>query len=87
MKQFHKFLKLFIFAQLGTCLGRVLHRYLDFVNHPGLYTMQSAPWYTGIILTVILTAVTVTITTIAYFVVGHVIKKRQQEQSDNKTAE
>ena len=82
MKQLHKFLKIFIFLQLGSCCGRVLQRYLDFVNHPEIYAYYSAPWYTGITITVILTAITVLITTIAYFVVGHLIKKREQNETD-----
>ena len=85
MKELHKFLKVFIFVQLGACSGRVLQKYLDFIKHPELYASYSAPWYTGITLTVILTAITVLITAIAYFVVGHIIKKRNKEQTDNKT--
>lgn len=81
MKQLHKFLKVFIWVQLGACCGRVLQRYLDFVNHTKLYETYSAPWYTGTMLTVILTAVMVTITTITYFVVGHIIKKREQTKT------
>ena len=82
MKESHKFLKVFIFVQIGACCGRVLAKYLDYINHPDLYAMQSVPWYTSIILTVILTAVMVSITTMAYFVVGRMIKKRKQEQTD-----
>ena len=82
MKGLHKFLKVFIWAQLGSCCGRVLQRYLDFVNHPEVYAYYSAPWYTGITITVILTAITVLITTIAYFVVGHIIKKREQNKTE-----
>lgn len=79
MKQLHKFLKIFIFVQLGSCCARVLQRYFDFVNHPEVYAYYSAPWYTGITITVILTAITVSITTIAYFVVGHIIKKQEKK--------
>ena len=82
MKQLRNFLKIFIFLQLGTCCGRVLQRYLDFVKHPELYPYYSAPWYTGITITVILTATTVLITAIAYFGVGHIIKKREQNRSE-----
>ena len=82
MKGLHKFLKVFIWVQLGSCCGRVLQRYLDFVNHPEIYAYHSDPWYTGIAITVILTAITVLITTIAYFVVGHIMKKREQNKSD-----
>ena len=78
MKQLHKFLKAFIFVQLGACCGRVLAKYLDFVNHPEVYAYYSAPWYTGIAITVLLTAITLLLTAIAYFVVGHIIKKREQ---------
>ena len=79
MKQLHKFLKIFIFLQLGSCCGRVLERYLNFVKHPDIYAFNSAPWYTGIVITVILTAITVSITTIAYFAVGHIIRKREKQ--------
>ncbi len=82
MKGLHKFLKVFICVQLGACSGRVLQKYLDFVNHSEVYAYYSAPWYTGTIKTVILTAITVLITTIAYFVVGHIIKKREQTKTE-----
>jgi len=56
--------------------------YLDFVNHPKIYAYYSAPWYTDITLTVILTAITVLITTIAYIFVGYIIKKREQNKTE-----
>ena len=77
MKKLHTFLKVFIFVQLGACVGRVLANYVDYVRHPLLYQTWSAPWYTGSLIAVILTAITVTITTVAYFIVGRVIKKRE----------
>ena len=86
MKGLRKFLKVFIWVQCGACFGRVLQKYFDFVNNPEAYAYNSAPWYTGIIITVILTAITVFITTIAYFVVGHIIKKREQSAIFNKSA-
>jgi len=83
MKGLHRFLKIFIFVQLGACFGRVLAKYLDYVKHPGLYAMQSAPWYVGIIVTVVLTAIMVTVTTVAYFIVGYLIRKREQRETEN----
>ena len=82
MKGLHKFLKVFIWLQFGSCCGRVLQMYLDFLNHPEIYASYSAPWYTGITITVILTAITVVITTIAYYIVGHIIKKREENKTD-----
>lgn len=75
MKKLHKFLKAFIFVQLGICASRVGGRYYDFVKHPEIYVSQSAPWYYDILFSVVFTAITVLVTTIAYFVVGHIIKK------------
>jgi len=79
MKKLHKFLKVFIFVQLGICVSRVSGRYIDFVKHPEVYAVQSAPWYYSIIFSLIFTAIAVLVTTIAYFVVGRIIKEREQE--------
>ena len=84
MKELHKFLKIFIFVQLGACCGRVLAKYLDFVKHPKLYAMQAVPWYVSIMLTVILSAIMIAITTIAYFIVGRIIRHRQQLQTNDE---
>ena len=56
MKQIRTFLKVFLFAQLGTCLGRALWLYVDYRRRPALYEMQSAPWYTGALVTAAFTA-------------------------------
>ena len=82
MKELHKFLRVFIFVQLGSCVGRAGRRYIDYMRYPDIYEMQSAPWYSGLMFTLILTAIMVTITTIAYFVVGNIIKKREQGKSE-----
>lgn len=74
MKKIHRFLKVFIFVQLGWCAGRVLIKYLDYMENPGIYEMLPDPWYYGVIPTIIFTAATVTITAIAFFVIGHLIK-------------
>ena len=79
MKKLRIFLKLFIFGQLGSCVGRVMFDYIDYVRNPAIYEIQSAPWYTGSLITVILTAITAAITWGAYILVGRVIKKRERE--------
>lgn len=78
MKGLQQFLKVFLWVQLGSCVGRVLQRYLDYTAHPERYAFDSAPWYTGMALTAALTAVGVALTAMAYFIVGHVIQKREQ---------
>lgn len=85
MKELHTFLKNFILVQLGACSGRILAKYLDYKKHPDLYAMQSAPWYYSILFTMMLTAVMVTLTVIAYFIVGHIIKKRNLKDNNDET--
>ncbi|SCJ37476.1 hypothetical protein [Neobittarella massiliensis] len=35
----------------GAFIGGAAFRFADYKKHPGLYAMQSAPWYTGIQIT------------------------------------
>lgn len=87
MKRLHKFLKVFIFVQLGSCAGDVLRQYMHYVNHPERYITWSAPWYTGIQLTVALTAVTVALTAMAYFAVGRMIRRREVSVTEGRPPE
>ena len=70
--------------QLGACSYRVFALYNDYLRHKELYATYSEPWYADIVLTVTLTAITVLITAIAYFVVDRIIKMRSQEQPENE---
>lgn len=33
---------------IGVFIGHAIYQYFDYINHPGLYEIQSAPWYTSI---------------------------------------
>ncbi len=33
---------------IGVFIGHSIYRYFDYTNHPDLYEIQSAPWYTSI---------------------------------------
>lgn len=79
MKKLEKFLKAFLFVQLGACAGRILAQYLDYKLHPGIYLIQSAPWYTRSLVTLLLTGVTAGFTAIAYFIVRHKNKSANKE--------
>ncbi len=80
MKKLKDFLKLLIAVQLGTCFGFVLSRYMDYRKHPGLYEMNSAPWYTGIQVTLLATVVGVALTAIAYWFVCRRMKQKSGKQ-------
>ena len=77
MKRARLFLKCFLFVQLGGCLGRFLWQYVDYRRNPALYEINSAPWYTGILLLGALTAVAAALTLTAYLILGAAIRKRE----------
>ncbi len=50
MKKWNNFLNILMGAALGAWLGRAAYLYWEYRTYPGLYAMQSAPWYTGLII-------------------------------------
>ena len=49
MKKLNKMLNIIIGAVLGAVVGRSLYVAWNFKTHPEFYAMQSAPWYTSIL--------------------------------------
>ena len=41
-------LNIIIGSFIGVFIGNSTYRYFDYKKHPGLYEIQSAPWYTSI---------------------------------------
>ena len=75
MVKLRDFLKAFFFVQLGACSGRVLMQYIDYCRFPEKYMIQSAPWYTASLITVLLTAVTAGLTALAWWLVARKLRK------------
>ena len=50
MKKLCGVLKTAIWCLIGVLLGSTIYTVLDYKAHPGLYAVNSAPWYTGIVL-------------------------------------
>ncbi len=48
-------------TSVGVFLGLSLCRYLEWKKYPGLFAMQSAPWYTSILLYAAAMAVTLAV--------------------------
>lgn len=48
LKTINSFINILIGGFIGAFIGGSIFRYLDYKNHPELFVMQSAPWYTGI---------------------------------------
>ena len=80
MEKLQKFLKAFIIIQPGIFIINALMQYIDYVKHPDVYMTWSAPWYLEIQITAIITAITVTLTVLAYIAVGKHIRKRKDDK-------
>lgn len=60
MKKVYDFLGLLIGVCIGVFLGHVIFTFWDHHTFPELYAMQSAPWYTSILVRGLFTVITVT---------------------------
>ena len=49
LKKLNGILNILISSLIGAFAGHVIYVCLDYRTHPGLYDMQSASWYTGIL--------------------------------------
>ena len=82
MKKLKKFLIFIIFGQIGACLGHMFAIYNNYLRHPDLYAIYSAPWYVDLIPTAVFTGIGVVITGIVYFIVGYIVNKHEQRQRE-----
>lgn len=48
-KKINQVINTIMAACVGVFIGHGISLYLDYKNHPDLYMIQSAPWYTGIL--------------------------------------
>ena len=47
-KKINSFVNILMGGFIGAFIGGTIFKYLDYKNHPELFAMQSAPWYSGI---------------------------------------
>ena len=85
LKKIHTFLKCFIFVQLGAFFGDSLAEYINYRRYPERYEIMSAPWYTQILISALLTAIAVFLTALAYFILGRIIKKKKAQNNTEVT--
>lgn len=74
LKRLNIMLNIFIVGLLVIymCYGTAI--YLHYLTHPGLYIMQSAPWYTGMIVYGLITVIILLIAIVAKLVIRKKIK-------------
>lgn len=51
LKKIYGLIGVLMGCSTGVFFGGAAFRFADYKKHPGLYAMQSAPWYTGIQIT------------------------------------
>ena len=79
MKKWNNTLNIIIGSFVGVFIGRVIYTLWDFRTRPELYAMQSAPWYTSILVNGVFTLVVLLVC-----VMIKVIIKRIAKKMDNK---
>jgi ABC-type antimicrobial peptide transport system permease subunit len=75
--KFKKIIGIAIGVSVGIYLGSVLFAWLDYQNHPDLYALYSAPWYTKIILDSVIAGVIVLLESVVYLLLCYKVKKRE----------
>ena len=78
LEKTRKFLKCFIFVELGAFVGNALADYIHYRRNPELYEIMSAPWYTDILISAVLTGAFLLLTVFSYITLGLVSGKRKK---------
>lgn len=74
LKKVNGLLNIVIGSLIGVFLGHTIYIYWDYQKRPGLYAIQSAPWYTSILVYGLSAAVIILIA----IVIKCVIKKKRK---------
>ena len=77
LKKLNGILNILISSLIGAFAGQVIYVCLDYRTRPGLYDMQSAPWYTGILYYGIFTTVPLIIAIIIKLFLWRKLKQKK----------
>lgn len=76
LEKLNYILYIVIGSLIGVFIGQSLYDFWDYRARPGLYAMQSAPWYTGIFVRGIFTIAVLIVAVIIKLVVRSRLKKQ-----------
>lgn len=74
LKKFNQILNIVIGAFIGVFIGHGIYKFWDFKSHPDLYAVESAPWYTSILLWGAVTMVAVAVAVIVKLIIRKKIR-------------
>ncbi|MBD5450756.1 MAG: hypothetical protein HDR28_11565 [Lachnospiraceae bacterium] len=69
-------LNIIIGAFIGVFIGHGIYVFWDYKTHPDLYAMQSAPWYTSILVYGLFTIVTLIVGIMIKLIIRHKLKQQ-----------
>ena len=75
MKKINNFLNILIGAFVGVFIGHGIYVYYDYKTHLDLYAMNSAPWYTSILVYGIFTLVVILVVIIVKILIKRYMTK------------
>ena len=76
LRKINSILNIIIGSSIGVFVGHGIYVYWDYKTHPDLYDMQSAPWYTSILVYGLFTIVVL----IAGIIIKLIIRRRLKQQ-------
>ena len=74
LKKWNMNLNTIIGSFIGVFIGHSVYKYFDYKKYPGLYEIQSAPWYTSIQIYGLATAIVIFIAIILKFLIKNKLK-------------
>ncbi|MCI9139735.1 hypothetical protein D7X25_31120 [bacterium 1XD42-8] len=69
LKKLNHVLNIIVGSFVGIFLGHGIYVFWDYKTHPALYAMESAPWYTSILLYGLFTLMVFVMAMIAKFII------------------
>lgn len=76
LRKINGLLNIVIGSFVGVFIGFSIYKLWDYKAHPDLYAMQSAPWYTGILVHGIFTVVVLVMAVLVKLIIRDKLRKR-----------
>lgn len=73
-KKLCQILNIILWSSVGVFIGGSIYKFYDYKTHPDIYAIQSAPWYLGIEIQAVFTAIIV----VVIFAIMRIIKKKMK---------
>ena len=78
LRKLNKIINSTIVSSVGVFIGHGIYVFCDYMTHPDLYAMQSAPWYTSILIYGIVMLIFLAVAVIAKLIIRKNIKKEKK---------